>query len=809
MKKYIIMILLLFITLTCVNATNDTTQDVIGDIQEESDTSAIDSSTDDLQESTHHVNTSDNLHDAITDANNVQSSSKYTLELDDDLTIDEEIDNEYLNLVINGNNHQLTVNNLKFTNANNITINNLILELNNHIDNYVDLNLNNVTVRSTKLYDNITKALSDNGITEFSDENYNRISEIFYGINTNHGNIHNYKNLYVNNSMFTRTMAYTGSAIYNHGYLSVDNTLFDDTLSIAGVVYSEESLRVTNSRFTNNRQCAYLLHSDTGDITCINNSFENNYALYNSGVSSSANTLVENCNFTNNTASSMNSINNNGNMTVINCNFKDNNGEIINNVGKLTVTNCVFENNTDMNDISNNYLIDGETDEIISIGNMTLLNNTFLNNHDNPLIYNGASITLLNNTFYNVSDVLDEIEPGKRLFDEIVSDTDTDLFNRSIHVESNIFIMDSEGVTDDVIIRNQTNYVQHKQRYSLITLDEINNVTDGESVIISGYLTDAEGNPIMDDVNINISDYAYYIETTYSDGFFSYECSPNPGIYDVTVTYDKNPYIKPYTITASFTVNDLVEEDNQTEESEDTNHTDDDLSHENDTSSDSNVTYNNDTVEIVNYTDVPSDVNYTDVPSDVNYTDVPSDVNYTDVPSDVNYTDVPSDENYTDISTDNQNITNMNNTELNNTDYSSENTSNIDSNVTDSSKDSNVTKVSTNSTKNTDDADSNYQNTINRNENLNNSITKKNLLKNINRLNQNSQDNNNNQDNIQNENNIEELDNSTSAMDNSSGSDANNQESNPQNNNQSDNIIPIAIAAIALIAIIGAVIIKR
>ncbi len=789
MKKYLIMIMLLVITLTCVSATNDTSSDVIVDSSSNIDTSSIDSNANLQQDAIHHVNTSDNMHDVITDANNIQSGNNYTIELEDDLTIDEEIDNEYLNLVINGNNHQLTVNNLKFTNANNIMINNIVLELNNHIESYVDLNLNNVTVKSTKLYDNITKALSDNGITEFTDENYNRTCEIFYGINTNHGNIHNYKNLYVNNSIFTKTMAYTGSAIYNHGYLSVDNTIFNDTLSICGVVYSEESLRVTNSKFINNIQCAYLLHSDTGDITCINNSFENNYALYNSGVSSSGNTMVENCNFINNTASSMNSINNDGNMTVVNCNFMDNTGEVVNNWGNLTVTDSIFDNNTDMNVISNNYLYNSETDEIIRIGNMTLLNNTFLDNDCDKLIYNGVSITLLNNTFHNISDVLDQIEPGQWLFDGIISDTNNNMFNRSIHVESNTFIMDSQGVTDEVIIKNNTNYVQHTQKYSLILLADIENKTIGESIIISGYLMDAEGNPMFDDVKINISNYGETIESTDSAGFFSYECSPNVGVYNVTVTYDNNPYIIPYTITASFTVNELVEEeDNQTDDSEDSNSTDDNLSYENDTTSDLNITDVNETPQLVNNTDMPSNVNITDV-------------NITDQDVSSNSTNITEDNLDIDDSKQTNNITNI--TDMND--------------VTD-----NLNQTFTNDYYNNLDNDDtngyfNNHNMVglqNQNPNIQNNNSadlttdNKNVVKNINKLIQKSNVSQNNEKTVNKENNPVQEDNNSSITDNSTSSDTNNPDNNQPNGNQFNIIIPVAMAVLAVIVLIGTIILK-
>jgi hypothetical protein len=310
------------------------------------------------------VNTSENLHEVVSDLNTIQSSQSHVIELEDNLMIDDEIDNEYLTLTINGNNHQLTVNKLIFSNAVSVTLNNMTLELNSHINNMVDLYLNNVTTKSTNLYDNITKTLTDNGIEEYTEDNFNKIYDIFAGSNTNHGNIHNYKNLYVNNSLFTKTIAHTGSAIYNHGYLNVDNTVFSDTLSSFGVVYSEGSLSITNSLFASNKQCGYLLHSNSGEMSCINNSFIDNYALYNTGISNVGTALVEGCNFTSNKASSTNSIGNDGNMTVNSCTFNDNKGEVSSNTGNLTRSDSIIEDNdNELNIITNNYIYDGETGE--------------------------------------------------------------------------------------------------------------------------------------------------------------------------------------------------------------------------------------------------------------------------------------------------------------------------------------------------------------------------------------------------------------------------------------------------------------
>ena len=449
------------ISVTCVSAADDTSDNVIDtnpdDIQEvDVDTGNTDSAV----TQSHSVDTSDKLHNVISNLNRIQSNQSHTIDLEDDVTIDEDIDNEYLNLVINGNNNKLTVNNLKFSNAVEVTLNNVTLELNKHIENYVTLNLNNVTVKSTALYDNITKTLIDNGISEYTDENYNRTHELFYAVNTNHGNIHNYKILNVNGSVFTKTMAHTGSAIYNHGDLNIDNTLFNDTLSIFGVVNSEGSLTVTNSRFTNNKQCGYLLHSDTGDVICVNNSFENNYAQYNSGVSGSANSLVENCNFTNNTASSMNSINNMGNMIVKGCIFKDNTGYITYNDKNLTMIDCTIEDNncTDYL-IYSNYIYDGETGEIIRIPNLTLENNIIGYNRYDKLIYNGASMTLSNNTIMNITDVLEHDSPGDYIFNQTIADFSTDDINGSISIDSNTFIIDSQGEIDEILINIVKNLI--------------------------------------------------------------------------------------------------------------------------------------------------------------------------------------------------------------------------------------------------------------------------------------------------------------------------------------------------------------
>ncbi|MBQ6443912.1 MAG: hypothetical protein IJJ11_04425 [Methanosphaera sp.] len=899
MKKYILFILLLMISVTCVSAADDTLDNVIDtnpdDIQEvDVDTGNTDSA---ITQS-HNVDTSDKLHNVISNLNTIQSNQSHIIDLEEDITIDEDIDNEYLNLVINGNNNQLTVNNLKFSNAIEVTLNNVTLELNNYIENYVTLNLNNVTVKSTALYDNITKTLSDNGIIEYTDENYNRTNEIFYAVNTNHGNIHNYKTLNVNGSVFTKTMAHTGSAIYNHGDLNIDHTLFNDTLSIFGVVYSEKSLTVINSRFTNNKQCAYLLHSDTGDVTCVNNSFENNFAQYNSGVSGSANSLVENCNFTNNTASSMNSINNRGNMTVKGCIFKNNTGYITYNDKNLTIINCTIEDNncTDYL-IYSNYIYDGETGEILRIPDLTLENNIIGYNRYDKLIYNGASMKLSNNTITNITDVLEYDYPGDYIFNQTIADFSTDDINSSISIDSNIFIIDSQGEIDEILINNQTNYVQYNPRSAVITLDEIKNISVGESVFITGYLTDTNGNAINDEVKINISNYAFSIEHTDENGYFSYEGTPSVGVYDLTVTYDKNPYIKPYSMTTSFTVSQLDnQEENTIENISDSNITDESNVTYDDTGNvtdgESDITDVNDTTGNTNQTNTAENTTNTDnIPDNQNTTDTTTNntntnnTTVTDNESNItdandtsdytNQTNTTENTNNTDNIPDNQNTTD---TTTNNTNTNNTTVTDNESNITDANDTSDYTNQ-TNTTENTNNTDNipdnqNTTDTTTNNTNINDSTVTENEsdITDVNATDVDSNDSEtitpntdsssapdeiisdnpfiDNQDNINDnnkhgniklntdtrktidnhvisamniiQNDIDEVklsnNDNDNAEDNNASDDKNtsdkanadtsNQDTNQENNNQS-NTIPIAIAATALIAIIGVVIIKR
>ena len=786
------------ISVTCVSAADDTSDNVIDtnpdDIQEvDVDTGNTDSAV----TQSHSVDTSDKLHNVISNLNSIQSNQSHSIDLEDNLTIDEDIDNEYLNLVINGNNNKLTVNNLKFSNAVEVTLNNMTLELNKHIENYVTLNLNNVTVKSTALYDNITKTLIDNGISEYTDENYNRTNELFYAINTNHGNIHNYKTLNVNGSVFTKTIAHTGSAIYNHGDLNIDNTLFNDTLSIFGVVYSEGSLTVTNSRFTNNKQCGYLLHSDTGDVICVNNSFENNYALYNSGVSGSANSLVENCNFSNNTASSMNSINNMGNMTVKGCIFKDNTGYITYNDENLTIIDCTIEDNncTDYL-IYSNYIYDGESGKILRIPNLTLENNIIGYNRYDKLIYNGASMTLSNNTIMNITDVLEYDYPGEYIFNQTIADYSTDDINGSISIDSNTFIIDSQGEIDEILINNQTNYVQYNPRSSVITLDEIKNISVGESVFITGHLTDTNNNAINDEVNINISNYVFSIEHTDENGFFSYECTPNVGIYTLTVTYDRNPYIKPYSMTTSFTVSEL---DNQ----EDENISDSNTTDESNATDDINAT-NNDTS---NVTDTES--NITDVNDTTNYS---NQTNTTNTTENTNNTDtLPDNQNTTDTTTNNTNTNNTpvtdnesNITDVNATDVDFNDSESINPNTDSRSNPNEIISdnqfVDNQDNVNDNDKNRNIKSNINTRKIINNhvisaiNITIKDIDKEVKLSNNNNTDENNVSDD--------------KTTNDKANADTSNQDSKQHNKNQS-NTIPIAIAATALIAIIGVAIIKR
>ena len=747
MKKYSIFLLLLLISLTCVTA-SDTTSDISDNSQVDIQDLNADTYTEDIQV-THHVNTSEKLHDVLSDLNNIQSSQSHIIELDDNISVDEDIDNEYLTLIINGNNNQLTVNKLILSNAVNVTLNNMTLELNSNINNWVNLYLNNVTIKSTNLYDNITKTLADNGIEEYNESNYDKICEIFEGVNTNHGNIHNYKNLYVNNSVFTKTMAHTGSAIYNHEYLNVDNTIFNNTLSVFGVVFSEGPLSVTNSIFTSNKQCGYLLHTNSGEMLSINNSFTDNYALYNSGISNFGTSLVEGCNFTNNTASSMNSISNDGNMTVKSCIFKDNNGEVIVNYGNLTVSDSMIEDNEDeLFIISNNYVYDNETEEIIRIGKLTMLNNSIVNNTCNKLIYNGASLVMLNNSIYNVNNLLYYDQPGDYILDELMDDVDTTEFNRSVSIESNTFIIDSEGVIDELIINNQSNYVQHTPRDSVILLNPIRNATEGDYVIISGFLTDNNNKAITDNININISDYAYSVESTDEDGYFIYVCTPAVGTYTVVVSYNQCKYIKASNVTATFTINESeTEYDINTTDESDLNITDDET--HNDTE-DSNITDINDT--IVDNKDHTVDI------VDGNLTDTNITADYSDKTNDGSLPDSR-----------NQNTT-------------------IPEDTLNNNKSTDYIHIPIN---------------INKQLNIRNQIKK---LVNNDLLQVTSPSA------VSVENNTENNENTTTA-DNSSDEqttvDKNNQVNNNPSNNQSNNIIPIAAAFIGAIAIIGVVIIKK
>ena len=811
-KKYMLFLLVLLVSLTCVTAANETSQDISDAPQEDIQASQTDTANVDTKV-THQVNTSENLHEVVSDLNTIQSSQSHVIELEDNLMIDDEIDNEYLTLTINGNNHQLTVNKLIFSNAVSVTLNNMTLELNSHINNMVDLYLNNVTIKSTNLYDNITKTLADNGIEEYTEDNFDKIYDIFAGSNTNHGNIHNYKNLYVNNSLFTKTIAHTGSAIYNHGYLNVDNTVFSDTLSSFGVVYSEGSLSITNSIFASNKQCGYLLHSNSGEMSCINNSFIDNYALYNTCISNVGTALVEGCNFTNNKASSTNSIDNDGNMTVKLCTFKDNKGEVIRNTGNLTLSDSIIEDNdNELNIITNNYIYDGETGEILRIGNMTLINNRFTNNTCDKLIYNGASITLLNNSISNVSNLLDYAEPGDYILDEVMDDVDTTQFNRSVTIESNTFIIDTDGVIDELMITNQTNYVQHTPKESVILLDSIGNVTVGDNVIISGILVDNDNKVITGDININISDYAYSVESTDDDGYFSYECTPAVGTYNVVVSYNQNRYIKASNVTATFTVNEKESESdvNETEDSDsnitDVNSTDGDT--QNDTE-DSNKTDVNDTdVD----EDNGSDSSNQTVVDDKNMTDTDvGENNSTDV-VDGNATDVSGDINNTDVTDDNENTTDDSDYESNIDDNESGNTdeSTSDNAIDDSDKNDNGSAaVSSNQNttvlgniKNNNKATENTQKSQKRVDKLLNMRNKIEKRVNNDLMQVTSASTEFEENNAENEENTTTADDNTN--DNKTTVDTNN-----KSNNQSNNVIPIAAAIIAVIAIIGVVIIKK
>lgn len=193
--------------------------------------------------------------------------------------------------------------------------------------------------------------------------------------------------LIVDNVKFIDNAAKNGGAISNYGIVDIDHSLFDGNAltNVKGegnAIYSEGSLTINNTKFTNNpRKLANRTNGDqtsgvianvNSNLNVYNSNFTNNSAIYGGVISSDseieASTVVDNCRFIENTGYD---------------------GGVISSYGvNLTVKDSYFEGNVAYGNGSQGFTAAaGAIYVVASTGNNKISGSTFKNNK----AYDGAN----------------------------------------------------------------------------------------------------------------------------------------------------------------------------------------------------------------------------------------------------------------------------------------------------------------------------------------------------------------------------------------------------------------------------------
>lgn len=550
-KKHTLMFLvlsLILISLSCVNAVNDTVYDVDESVSEENTSESSDSFyhqdniitkdvTDNVKEDsskTYNIKNSEDLYNVLDSAEDL--TGKHIVELmNKELIVNKEfyVFNDNLELIFNGNGNQLTLHDTLSFNVKNVTFNNLIIEFDDNIDtrdiidNYGNMNLNNVTIKNTLEYNYMVNVFKENGYYDFDD--WDGVDSTF-SYSTNSMNLNNKGKLCVNNSHFINNSGYEGASIYNDGTIIVENTTFEDSMAKYGIICSNNASVIKNCEFKNNRVLQQLILTD-GNSELINNTFTNNIVAGSSILDNRGSINIKNCNFTNNNVK-YDLVDNWVYMDASNLYLSNNTCEVlINSFGNLTLKDSFIKDNTCTRAIiCRDTLHAAQTDDIDKAGNVTLTGNKifranveftdFLNNEDIGLL------SLYNNTVYDKPDYMGDCVFEGNLFIE-----DKDLYDD----EGNY-----HGIKKEIKIGEYINYElvagSSSDEYPVKTNLTLNPIYEklflGNSLNITGTLTDINDNPISNKtIVINIyggeSDfgiYSYEFNTTTDEkGIYSYQ----------------------------------------------------------------------------------------------------------------------------------------------------------------------------------------------------------------------------------------------------------------------------------------------
>ena len=191
-----------------------------------------------------------------------------------------------------------------------------------------------------------------------------------------------------------------GGGVSNIGVLIVTNSILTGNSAPSsaggGAIYSQGTLTITNSTFTNNTAGRGSIYND-GTATITNSTFSSNSATANGGgISNNGTVTVTNSTFSGNTATYGGGIfNSTGTATVTNSTFSGNSiiggigGGINNTGGTLSITNSTFSGNTTDVDYAG---------AIFSDGTLHLKNTILANSGFSGDCYNGGTIaTDINN----------------------------------------------------------------------------------------------------------------------------------------------------------------------------------------------------------------------------------------------------------------------------------------------------------------------------------------------------------------------------------------------------------------------------
>ena len=387
------------------------------------------------EEYTHKVTTSEELTKVLDSINSISSPEIHIIELDG-RSFDSPVDlrNEYVTLIINGNNNQYNViSNFDFDLEHGVTINDLNIDTTQVISNHNKLYLNNVTITTGLQYKNFTDAMEKRGMEVGTEEFKHYLEEEL--LSDYYATVYNYNYLEVNNSRFVNVV---GDSINNLDEVHVDNTVFDGIIGDS-VVSGATVEDIRNSIFINSVNL-YSMISSFNNLYFENNTVEKNYVCSNSAIENQGTATVSDSRFIDNSIKYM--IDNRNQMIFSNNRLSGNNETLFYNSGNLTVKNCeIFDCNSDEPLIyngewfsnigeyngdllfENNTVSNNNRSSIILNFNRAIVKDCTFTDNEGQVLDNTFQMNVTNNVFVGNGEVIGNF--GKCLFDENIIENNT------------------------------------------------------------------------------------------------------------------------------------------------------------------------------------------------------------------------------------------------------------------------------------------------------------------------------------------------------------------------------------------------